>query len=255
MGVFLRLSEAQLRPPSSGNHLSQHILERATGKQARHEFIQVTRILHQPECRGKIDPARPGEAIESRVEERAQQLARAVGAEIGHQQRIPVHHARIGGNHRRRHKLVTFTSGISGSQRCLDIQRRGSRRFGHREIGARDSLPALIAIHRPVASAHSADGELPRPRNVRLEFADILPSRGRWCISPVEKGVQRHRYASAVKNVDQCRDMILMRVHAARRQQAHQMAAPTAPAQFIDEIRQRRQASQGAIGDGRIDTR
>ena len=184
-----------------------------------------------------------------------QQLAHAVGAEIGHQQAVARGHAAVTGEHRRGHEFIAFAGRITRLQRRHGIRRRNAFRRADGTIGALDARPAPVAVHRPIAPANRGQRELPCFGDIGFEAAQIGFGRARRGIAPIEKAMQTDLQAGAVEEVDQRRHMVLMGMHAARRQEAHQMAAPAAGAQFFDEAAERRQIGERAVGDGGIDAR
>ena len=87
----------------------------------------------------------------------------------------------------------------------------------------------------------------------------MVPNAARQCgarrghIAAVKKGVDGDRHACIVQRAGERGDVILMRMHPARRQEAHQMAGPARSAELADQTSERLIACQAAVVDGRID--
>ena len=66
-------------------------------------------------------------------------------------------------------------------------------------------------------------------------------------VAAVEEGMQGDRHAGAVEDPGQRRDVVLVRMHAAGRQQAHEMAGAARGLQPGDEVLQARVAREFAV--------
>lgn len=196
-----------------------------------------------------------GETVEIRVHEGAGDLARAVGAEVHEDQRVAVLHRGIGltggADHGRSDELVVFTALISGLQ-------AGDRILGHgvafgrgqQVIGQLHAIPAVVAVHRVVAADQRGDA----PDAQRGEGVTAALQRGfgaaRRRVAPVEEGMQINGFGAALcSQLDHGQDVLVVAVHAARRQQAHDMHRLAGRYGLIDGGGQHRVGEEVAVGD------
>ena len=89
------------------------------------------------------------------------------------------------------------------SPRCRSTALGLTRRAGldDRAIGLLDALPAVVAVHRPVATAHRADDAL--AGELLLERAQVAGRRAGLHVAAVEERVDDHRDAALARGVDE----------------------------------------------------
>jgi hypothetical protein len=112
-----------------------------------------------------------------------------------------------------------------------------------------------VAIHRIVAAANRRNPQSGEPARIAREFLEIGKGGLRRGVAAVEKGVDRHRHPRLGEDMAECGDLVLMRVHAARRHQAQQVGGAARPFQSADKIAQCRHPREFARSDRRIDAR
>ena len=95
---------------------------------------------------------------------------------------------------------------------------------------------------------------LPEPGNGALEFRQVAGSALRRGIAAIEEGVHQHPHAGPAHQIGQGHHVILVRMHAARRQQPHQVAGAARGLQRRDEIHKLRIGGQRAVSQGGVDT-
>jgi len=173
VGVLLRLRDALLREPGLADDLGQDPpnLGRRIGD-AEREVGAVLRHRHDLQ-RG---PALAIEAVEVLEAERHADLAHAVRAIVEAQHDIAVLEATL-----RRiadrdglDELVTDVTRVRALDRLL--RAAGSlARAGHEQcVRALDTVPAVVAIHRPVATTDRRDASDARLGDGALEQAQVL---------------------------------------------------------------------------------
>ena len=120
--------------------------------------------------------------VEAGLEQLLGQLARAVGAEVEEDRAVAVLEPRAAVDHDRLDELV-------GDARVVACPDGGDRVGGMRALAAHDggvralgSLPALVAVHRPVAPGHGRD---PSDR----ELGEVVGGRVGRDVAPVGEGV------------------------------------------------------------------
>ena len=255
--VLLGLGDAQLLEAGARHRLAQPHLDDFRREQRAQQRIEGRRIVDHADCRRELHHARAVEAVEPRIEQRRQDLARPVGAEIEHQEAVAVLHAGIAVDHGRQHELVVELGGIS----LLDGgDRRGGVLVGlgvdDRVIGQRYALPALVAIHRIEAAGHGGEPDRQAGLERRLHGLEaILQGTARRHVPAVEEGMDPDRHAVAGDQVGEEDEMILVRVHAARREETQQVAGGAALLQGGDRLGEHRMPGQRAILDGVVDAR
>ena len=121
MGVFLGLGDAKLRHAGLRHHLAKNARKRRTREQDGEEFVEAGRIRDHAAGRRETHSGAPREAVEIRIEQRAEQLAHPVGAEVAGQQPVAAAHAGVAADHRRQHELVGFAARVGGGDRPVGV--------------------------------------------------------------------------------------------------------------------------------------
>ena len=170
--------------------------------------------------RGRGNPANAGSSIAPRISRT--RSARKLKQRMPSPSRMPA----IVADHRRDDELVEFLLPIGIRNDRGRVGKARAVRIDHGRIGLGDALPALVAIHGVIASAHRRDGHLPRQRGE--EARHVVAGRLRRRIAAVGPDMHEHRNAGVGDNLRQVDRMILVRVHAAGRHQSHQMAGAAA---------------------------
>ncbi len=255
MGVFLGLGDAKLMEAGLGRHLAERAGELLGREQGRDELRQRRRIFDHAERGGEGDAAGAREALEGGVDQRRENLPHAVGAEIRRHQPVAVRHASIGGDRGRLDELVALAACVGRLDRGARILGREALPAHHRVIGERDALPALVAVHAVIASADGADGDALAVAEGGEEAVEIAKRAARRRVAPVEQSVHHDRNAGRGENIGECRDLILMRMHPARREQAQEMGAAATRLELGDEVAQARVARERAVLDRLVDAR
>ena len=80
-------------------------------------------------------------------------------------------------------------------------------------------------------------------------------ARARRRVAAVGEGVHHRRDAGAMQDLRQRDRVVLMRMHAARRHQAHQVAGAARRLQLADQLEERRRLGEAAVLDGVADAR
>ena len=240
MGIFLGLGEAKLAQAGAGHDLADGVRERRPRHQGGEQTGQGDAVIAHAAGAGHGNPAAALEAVEGGLEQGAEELAHAVGAEVGHQHRVPVAHAAIAADHARRHELVAFAGGVGLVDGRRQVGGALAVALGDGLIGARHPLPALVPIHGEVAPAHRGELE-PGPARylVQQRLGEAAGALGR-SVAAVEEGVETDRHAGLGQVSGERRDVPLMGVDAARRDQAHEVAGAAAAAKRGDQSPERR---------------
>ena len=188
-------------------------------------------VLDHAEQRRPLRPADHLEAVELRVDQRAEDLPGAVGAEVGEEQPVAVGGALVVADHRRRDELVGLAAGVGGLDRrgrgrgllALAVQDRADRR--------RDPVPALVAVHGVEAPRDGGDAGALGQR--RLELGDLAERALRRHVAAVEEGVDGDRHPLGGDRLRRRGDVALVRVHAAGRGEPGEVrgaaCSPSAP--------------------------
>jgi hypothetical protein len=126
---------------------------------------------------------------------------------------VAVAHAAIVADDGREHELVAEIMRVGVRDHGAGVGK--TRRLGldDRRIGLGDALPALVAVHRIIAAAHSRDRHGGRQR--RGEAPDVLAGRSRRRVAAVREGMHHRRHAGLRQDDGERRRMVLVRVNAA----------------------------------------
>src|SRR5690606_30034771 len=151
MGIFFGFRDAKLRPAGFGDNLAERLADIDRREQGWYGFAEIRRIFdhafHSRES-GALFPGKAGKAIINNGDE---QLTRAIGAEIRHDERISIRDAAISAGYARGDKFVGFARRIGRLKRGNGVVE--GRAFGTENgvIALFDTVPVGIAVHREVA--------------------------------------------------------------------------------------------------------
>ena len=207
-----------------------------------------------PTAQANLDGALAFKSRKRRIEDRRENLAHAVGAEIEAENAVAVAHAAIVADHRRDDELVELLVRIGRGDDRAGIGKARRRRRPPSRHRPCHALPALVAVHRIVAPAHRRDRDRLRQRG--REARDVVAGRLRRRIAAVGPGMHQRRHAGGGENFREADRMVLMRMHAAGRHQAHQVtgaavrleasrSGPAAPAAVRSRRSRSRRRSRG----------
>jgi hypothetical protein len=254
MSVFLRLGDAQLRQAQLRHIFADRFVQIFRREQCGHEFPERFRIFREPRSGCKFHGPGAHKSVEAGIEQRRRYFARTVGAEIRKQQHIAIGHAFIVADHRGQHELVTRVLLVGRFDRVLRRAREFAFRFDDGGIGLRHAVPAHVAIHGEVASRNCGDAHAGEPFDLVLKQAEISQRASGRRIAAVEKGMDEHRHICGIHDAHQCHDVILMAVHASRREQPHDMNGAIRCLRLGDQPRQLRKFCERTIRDRVVDS-
>ena len=161
----------------------------------------------------------------------------------------------VAGDHGRSHELVGFAAAVGGFNSRHRVLGAFAAALQDRPISLFDPVPALVAIHREIATANGDDPNTIEAGDVALEILQIgRRGLGRG-VPPVEKGMDGDRHPGFGEDAGEGGDLPLVRMHAAGRHQPHQMRGPVALFQLADKLAQRRHGGELAVGDSCVDAR
>ena len=245
--VFLGLGDAQLGQARLRDDLAERVAQSLGREQRGQEAVRArSNIRVRPAAAAKLDDARRGRSRRKPGSSSAARIcAHAVGAEIRHQHAVAVGHAAhsraIDG---RRDELVALVRAHRTASTAAAASGAASPSPMTRRVGLLDPVPALVAVHGVIAPADRGDrvrfsaggvgGELARdsPRASAAACRARRGRHGRATVIPASSSVRRER-----------RDVILVRMHAARRHQAQEMRGAAAFLERGDELVERRFAA------------
>ena len=145
MRIFLGLGHAQLRAAGLGDDLAQDVRQAsAAGRSSAAARPARSLYCVMPAAAAIRTRAPARKAGECRIEQRCQNLAHAVGAEVEAQHAVAVAHAAIVADHGRQHELVG------------DVVRIGVRDRPRGASAKRGALGLGDRLHRPWRRAPSA---------------------------------------------------------------------------------------------------
>jgi len=114
----------------------------------------------------------------------------------------------------------------------------------------------VVAVHCVEAPGDARDRALaPDTCEPFFDLLDVGLRRARRCISPVEKAVNRDRYALSNGRVDQCKKMRYRAMDLAVGEQTHEMQRPVAFLDVLDRACKYCVACELARGDVGVDDR
>ena len=111
----------------------------------------------------------------------------------------------------------------------------------------------MVAVHGIVAAANRGDRH--RRRQRRAQALDVLARRSWRRVAAIGEGMYDGRHTCLCEDLRERRRVILMRMHAPRRDQAHQVAGAAGLPQARDQADQGRGLLDLAVGDGLADAR
>ena len=197
------------------------------------------------------------EAGERRDAQRVGELPRAVGAEVDVDDRVTVVERAVHAvDHGRREELVGLAAGVAG------LDGRGRRRgvLPHPEhdgvVAALDAVPALVAVHRPVAAADGRDAGIGVDGGEpRLEVPHEPEPRAGRRVAAVEQRMDAHgRDAEPRGELHERDEVAVVGVDAAGADQPDGVQ----PARLLRTLagrEERRPGEERAVGDRGVDPR
>ncbi len=212
-----------------------------------HQLVELVAVLRHADGGGERDLPLARKAGEIRIEHGAENFADAIGAEVEAQHAIAVLDAAIVADHRRHDELVELLLGVGVGNGGLRIGEARPLSLNDGVVGFGHALPAFVAVHRVVAAGHSRNRHGLRQRCG--EFLQVFAGRLRRRVAAIGDGVCHGGHAGVGQDFRQHRAVVLMRVHAAGRDQADQMAGAAAFLELVDQLGQRRRLLDLARGD------
>ena len=200
---------------------------------------------------GATGPRPRSNAAEGGIAERGHDLARAVGAEVEAEDPVAFGEPGIAADDRGLDELVGGAGGVGGAH---GLGRRVEGRalaVRHGAVGARDAVPAVVAVHRPVAADDGGDGGAPGQGARQLVQeggrgggSDIAAVGDRVDVDAQPFGGQRLGGGDDVR---------LVPVHPAVRDHAHQVRGAALALDLPGEGGESRVAGEAAVLDGEVD--
>ena len=219
MRVLLGLGDVQLSQVVGGEHLGQRL---------RHVLLVERR--RGVEIGGVVRHRRH---VVAAVEQQPRQLTAAVGSEVEEDRCVAVLESRCSRDDDRLDELVRHAGLVAGTHRRDRIVRLATHSCGDRVERTLRALPALVAVHRVVATDDRRDP-------VAGQLGKIVDGRGRRNVAAVRERVDPR---SLRRDPQQRQEMVDVRVHAAVRDEAEQVDAPAAGERRLD----RREPGQRAV--------
>jgi hypothetical protein len=182
------------------------------------------------------------EAGKSGIDERGKGFTRSVGAEIEAKHAVSVLDAFEIAHNRRQYELIAEIMRVRIGNDSIGTWKAWPLRVCDGTVGLGDTVPALVAIHRVIATTHRCDRNGRRQR--RAQTLDVILSGARRRVSSIGKNMHDGGYASLREQRRQRSCVVLMGMHAARRSQAKEVAGAAGLTQASDEVDQ---------GGGRFD--
>ena len=124
-----------------------------------------------------------------------------------------------------------------------------------RVVASLGPLPALVAVHRVVATTHGRDrGARMDRREPTLEVRDEHERRARWRVPPVEQRVDRDpRHAPAGRQSREGDEMAVVRVNAAWPDQGDEVQDAAGLERSLAGRQEGRAFVEGPVGDRGVD--
>jgi hypothetical protein len=191
------------------------------------------------------------EAIEAGVEQRGQDLAHAVGAEVEAEQPVAVSHAGVVADRGGGDELVEPALGMRGGDGVLRAGEAGAGGLHHHVVGGLDAFPPRVAVHREVAAADRRDAAPGGQRG--LEAGEVVGRGLRRGVASVGPGMHQDLDPRGGGGAGERDRVVLVAVHAARREQPHQVQPPARGLQLAEQRRQGRHAGNRAVLTRRVD--
>ena len=242
VGVFFGLGHAQLGHAGAGDDLAQQLIHGLRREERGEKWLQCGGILRHAHCRGEARRGGAGEAGEARVEQGCEDFSHPIGAEIEAEQPIAIGHAGVVANDGCRDEFIGLAGGMGGDDGRLGAFRRLALAQHHGVPGLADALPPIVSIHGEVAAAKG--GEPRTGRQCCLEIGHEARGGLRRGVAPIGPAMNGHGHAGTGENSRQGYSVVLVRMHAAGREQAHEMQRAAAGLQCRHRRRQGRVACQ-----------
>ena len=231
--IFFGFRHAELGAAGFRDHLAEQVIHALGREQRAHQRGERIAVAGHAGGGGEADAARAREEGEIGLEQSGEQFADAIGAEIEAQQGVAVAHAAVIVDHRGYDELVGDVGIVAGVDRRGGVGVAVALALGHRGVGSRYPVPAFVAVHGVVAAADRGDrGAVGQLAAELGEAGGAGAGRG---VAAVHPGVHAHPDAGIGQHPGECDRVILMRVHAALGEQAHQVAGAAAAAQRVDQ--------------------
>ena len=211
-------------------------------------------ILDHAQRGGEGRDAGAGETVEGGVEQGLEDLAGAVGAEVGHDDGVAIGHTGVVADDSWDDELVAGVGGVGLIDGGGGVGRGGAVGVDQGVVGEGDTVPPLVAVHGVVAAGHGGDADVRRGEGgeeIIHEAAGAL-RRG---IAAVEEGVDGDGHAGAGDGVGDGGDVVLHGMDAAGGNQAHEVGGAAGGAQLGDDVLKGGVGGEFAVGDGVGDAR
>ncbi len=233
MRILLGFRHAKLLSSGGGDDLSEQVVHRLRRKQGPEPRVEVRAVAGYSRGAGEVDGARARKAVETRVEERGQDLPHAIRSEIEAEQAVAVLHAPIIADAGGDDELVRYILRVSGRDHGCGIGKARALSLSDRQIGLFDALPSVVAIHRVIAAGDGRDFSNRRKRVAKR--AQEVAGRARRRVASIREGVDQSRHAGLGEQSRQRGGVVLMRVHAAGRYEAEQVACAARAFERFDQ--------------------
>jgi len=188
------------------------------GRRKGHPCVQIGVVLRHGRESGELGSA-AAEPVKVRIDERATELARPVGAEVDEDGAVAVFDRLAAVDHGRLDELVVLVAGVGGFQRFgRPVGRESVPGVDDRLPCAFDAVPALVAIHGPVTSGHRGDFSIVQLVDTPLQELQRFAGAARRRIPAIQKYVDGDISAMAPgRQPDRGQEVILVAVHTASR--------------------------------------
>ena len=191
------------------------------------------------------------EAVELVVNERTGDLTRAVGTEVGEDDRVVILDGRALGHDDRNDELVGDACVIGRLHRLVCGSSMLADALGDRLICLFYAVPALVAVHRVVTAGDGGNAAKLQRINLVLQAVDILDTGLRGRVTAVHEAVEAYLAQTvAARQLEQREHVIDMRVYAAVGQQAEDMQRGIKPFALVDCAHERLVREEIAVLNG-----
>ena len=250
VGIFLGFSRAELAQAGAGDHLAQQVIKRFRweGNGHRQGFV----VLREGDHRQGVNVLAL-EALEVAVHQGSRELPDAVGAEVEQHQGI----AGADLLWPKANWLEEFITGAGLMGRLHHLQRRlvaDAVVFGQQPVSPLHPLPAVVAIHGPVAAAECCQPANTGSLDLLLQRGEIAGGAIGWGIAPIGDAVDAHLSdALLLGPLQETGNVIDVAVNTTIGEQAKQVQAAAGLLEIAGEGAECWIAGQGAIGNGLAD--
>ena len=163
----------------------------------------------------------------------------------------PSLHAGVVADHRGGDELVELSGGVGGLDGGFRAGDVGAACVGDGSVGLGNAIPALVAVHREITADDGGD------RNARgqrgLQAGQVLGGGLRRRVAAVGDRMHDGLATGIVQVCGQRRGMVLVRMHAAGRDEADQVAGAAGLLQGFNQGRESGRLGDAAVGDGVAD--